>query len=696
MQQFAQEHPVIHVLRDTTSVQEYLGIKEDGKVSKLLDISDAIFRVCSNFDYFNYPERSAIGKDARSQSPSQLWTPYLALKNAERHFLKFLARATRAKDIPSLEDAFPLSQVNAEDRTFTYAVSIPLPAVMDPSLDIEAVEEGADAIELVVEMASKGESRTIPCHSVANHFAEAESHPSSLTSRRNETSQAIARMRRSIVIPVIYHVQPPTNKDGLSNGGKETDDYVESVYYGLRLAPDYATVSLSLDDDIIRHILKAKGSTKMIADYYSEREQLGNWNHEVWTAAYERARWLGFDVVRLSWPATRIEDNFQVHVFRSKLAALGHPPIPVVALNSGLVGRTSACFNPTLTPVTHSAVSSLDKRPDKPYITVSEATKSLYHSFIQEPMHFYILGAATSYSLSPVMHNAAYRVYGMPHSYQFHQTSNLKDLHDLVSDLHFGGCSVSLPFKVEVIALTHSLSKHAKAIGAVNTLVPVRRLLGDGSVPSELELFNERNQSGPVKAIYGENTDWQGIRACIRRGLSPANAVGPRTTALLIGAGGMARAAVYAMLKLGIQNIVVFNRTFENAVKLVAHFERLVHQTQSNSISTFATKRLKMHVLESRDDPWPENLRQPTIVVSCIPTHRIGDNPSPDFTLPPQWFKSLTGGVVLEVTALPTLSISIANVFQACVSKPSHTSSRANTRRSSTRLGYYGWPRSFT
>jgi len=150
MQQFAQEHPVIHVLRDTTSVQEYLGIREDDKVSKLLDISDAIFRVCSNFEYFNYPERSAIAKDARSQSPPQFRTPYLALKNAERHFLKFLAHATRAKDIPSLEDAFPLSQVNTEDRTFTYAVSMPLSAAMDPSLDIEAVEEGADVIELIV------------------------------------------------------------------------------------------------------------------------------------------------------------------------------------------------------------------------------------------------------------------------------------------------------------------------------------------------------------------------------------------------------------------------------------------------------------------------------------------------------------------------------------------------------------------
>lgn len=459
----------------------------------------------------------------------------------------------------------------------------------------------------------------------------------------------MARIRRSIIVPIIYHAQAPLSKDTPGSKLSGPDEYIKTIHHGLRLAPDFATIDLSLDDETIREISKAKGSTKLIAEYHSDREQLRRWDHEVWTAAYERARRLGFDVVRVSWPANRVEDNFEVHVFRSRLAALENGGIPVVAFNSGPLGRTSACFNPTLTPVAHPSVSAIDSRPGKPCITVSEATKALYHCFIHEPMRFYILGAATGYSLSPAMHNAAYQVYGMPHTYQFHQTPDLKDLHELVNDPHFGGCSVSLPFKLEVIALTHSLSKHAKAIGAVNTLVPVRQLLDDGNVPGELELFAERNRSGPVKAIYGENTDWQGIRACIRRGLSPANAVGPRTTAVLIGAGGMARAAVYAMLKLGIRNIVVFNRTYENAEKLVAHFERLVAQSHSIGSALFTTKQLNMQILRTRDEPWPENLRQPTIVVSCIPTHRIGDNPSPDFTLPPQWLKSPTGGVVLEV-----------------------------------------------
>ena len=160
IQQFAYDHPVIHVLRCAENVQQYLGISEPEKVSKLLAISDAIFRGCSNYEYFNYAEQSAIPKDAVSQSKTNSRTPYLALKNAERHFLKFLARATQARDIPPLEDAFPLSQVNTEDRTFTYAVCIPLSAATNPLVDIEAIEEGADAVELVVESKSQSSYKT--------------------------------------------------------------------------------------------------------------------------------------------------------------------------------------------------------------------------------------------------------------------------------------------------------------------------------------------------------------------------------------------------------------------------------------------------------------------------------------------------------------------------------------------------------
>jgi len=54
-------------------------------------------------------------------------------------------------------------------------------------------------------------------------------------------------------------------------------------------------------------------------------------------------------------------------------------------------------------------------------------------------------------------------------------------------------------------------------------------------------------------------------------------------------------------------------------------------------------------ILQSRDDPWPSDLRPPTIILSCIPTHPVGDSPAPNFTLPKLWLGSPTGGVVIEL-----------------------------------------------
>jgi shikimate 5-dehydrogenase len=453
--------------------------------------------------------------------------------------------------------------------------------------------------------------------------------------------------------------------------------YLGMIHYGLRLAPCFITLDMSLDNESIRRVIAAKGSTQIIAIYNSTRPKIQSWEDDALVDAYTRAQQLGFDVFRTAWPARCLEDNFGAQSFRSRVERLGEPVLPIVAYNTGSIGKTSACFNSTMTSVTHESIRSSDQLVNGPLLTVADAIKALFASYIFEPMKFYIIGAATYYSLSPAMHNAAFKLYGMPHVYQPHQTPTLNDLQGLVNDPHFGGASVSLPFKEEAIALTHSLSKHARAIGALNTLVPVHALAKDGSIPSELDMFNQRNRSGRVLAIYGENTDWHGIRACVRRGLSPVNAVGPRTTTLIVGAGGMARAAVYAMLQLGVQNIFIFNRTISRAEKLVAHFKSLLHRpegvtSRNGVLSHMDNKEFKIGIIRSREEPWPADFRQPTIVVSCIPTHRIGDQPSPDFTLPPQWLKSPTGGVVMEVSPSNYSQRSITNISRSLTATSTH------------------------
>jgi len=114
----------------------------------------------------------------------------------------------------------------------------------------------------------------------------------------------------------------------------------------------------------------------------------------------------------------------------------------------------------------------------------------------------------------------------------------------------------------------------------------------------------------------------------------------------------MARAAIYAMLQMGVRNIVIHNRTRANAEKIIAHFQQLLDDKTNGRPSPFTmapNTPMQFHTIDSTNDAWPDGYRQPTIIVSCIPTHRIGDNPSPDFTVPEHWLHNPTGGVVMEV-----------------------------------------------
>lgn len=657
LREYAETHPVIHIIRDAKSIQEYLKIWDEKKIEDLMTVSGSVFRSCSNFEFYNLSETSPTAhwrdpdnsSDFSPELPGQRSpTPFLTLKRAERHFVKFITLTTAKANLPALEPAYPLSHVPVEMRQFTYAVSIPLSTLETNDLDIEGAEVGADAFELVID-----------------HTAlEGGSFPSQkgILRKPDHISRAFSMIRRNTIVPIIYHVPLAGN---LGPEGERL--YLEYVRHGLRLAPDFATIDLSLDEEIISHILDIRGPTKIIGHCTVTSHDAPGWDDPFWLVAYEKARKLGCNLVRFSRPARSLEDNFTVQSFKEKLQSTPGDHIPLIAYNSGHAGRLSACMNRSLTPVTHElipAASDVENEP-RPCITARAATEALYASFVFDPMRIYIIGGTAGYSLSPAMHNAAFKACGLPHTYQTHQTPSLNNIHALVNDPHFGGASISLPFKIEVIALTHSLSRHARAIGAVNTLVPVRNLQPDGSIPDELSLYRERNRAGPVKALYGENTDWIGIRACIRRGLSPANAVRPRTSGLVIGAGGMARAAVYAMMQLGIKYIAIFNRTVANAEKLVAHYKR---QTATSSGTGDSTPGQEVptifHILQSRDEPWPEAFRHPTAIVSCIPTHKIGDSPAPDFTLPSEWLLSPTGGVVVEL-AYKTLSTPLLQQIRA-------------------------------
>lgn len=153
-----------------------------------------------------------------------------------------------------------------------------------------------------------------------------------------------------------------------------------------------------------------------------------------------------------------------------------------------------------------------------------------------------VLGWPVSHSRSPAMQNAALRAAGLGDwRYQLLPVPP-ELLHETVSALPtagFRGANVTIPHKEAALGLADQASDRARTIGAANTL-----------------LFDR----GMVKA---ENTDAPALIAALP--FSPA-----RRTALVLGAGGSARAAVWALVDAGAAEVRVWNRTRERAERLCA------------------------------------------------------------------------------------------------------------------------------
>ena len=152
-----------------------------------------------------------------------------------------------------------------------------------------------------------------------------------------------------------------------------------------------------------------------------------------------------------------------------------------------------------------------------------------------------LLGSPVHGSLSPVIHCTVFREAGVDAVYLAWDTPGER-LGDAVRGLRVlaGGFNVTIPHKVSVMALLDRVSGEAEEIGAVNT-VAVR----DGR-------------------LIGYNTDYLGVARCIEEKKHR-----PRR-ALVIGAGGAARAAVYALARLGAVEVVVANRSRGRGVELAA------------------------------------------------------------------------------------------------------------------------------
>jgi shikimate dehydrogenase len=166
---------------------------------------------------------------------------------------------------------------------------------------------------------------------------------------------------------------------------------------------------------------------------------------------------------------------------------------------------------------------------------------------VTTPLRFAVIGAPVAHSKSPLMHAAAFRALGLPHVYDKIETSEA-ELASRIEALRqgaFAGLNVTVPHKTRVLALVDEVAGSARAVGAANTLL--------------------RGADGHVTA---ENTDVSALveeLAALREATSLAG-----TTGIVIGSGGAARAAAFAVATAGARRVVVRARAFQSSERAAA------------------------------------------------------------------------------------------------------------------------------
>jgi shikimate dehydrogenase len=214
------------------------------------------------------------------------------------------------------------------------------------------------------------------------------------------------------------------------------------------------------------------------------------------------------------------------------------------------------------------------------------------------PKQVVLVGHPVSHSLSGELQQAAFDDGGIDARYEPLDVPlmTLGETIELLRGDEYLGANITVPYKERVVSMMDRLTDEAQQTGAVDTITR------EGS------------------RLVGHNTDVNGFRAAldaiVGRQKMPKQAV-------IIGAGGGARAAVYVFITSGFQRVIVFNRHLHRAEGLIRHFGRSAAH------------------MELRAMPWHESvieaeLAKTKVLVNASAVANAGEqSPIPSELLPP-------------------------------------------------------------
>jgi 3-dehydroquinate dehydratase/shikimate dehydrogenase len=252
--------------------------------------------------------------------------------------------------------------------------------------------------------------------------------------------------------------------------------------------------------------------------------------------AAERIEAFKPDFVKVVSTARTLADNLAVLrvIENHSLAA------QVVGIAMGEEGLVSRVLGPRAGGA-FTFASFSEESETAPGQVTAEALRDTYRFEHLDPATriFGVAGNPIAHSLSPALHNAAFRREVVNAVLLPLKTKSVQDLLTLALELPLAGCAVTMPLKTEVLPHLANMDPLTARIGACNTL----RMGADGK-------------------LYGFNTDVAGVIRPLERRLRLKGA-----RVAVLGAGGAARAAVFGLVEQGAEVLVV-NRTHEHAVTL--------------------------------------------------------------------------------------------------------------------------------
>ncbi|KAF2127321.1 quinate dehydrogenase [Dothidotthia symphoricarpi CBS 119687] len=168
--------------------------------------------------------------------------------------------------------------------------------------------------------------------------------------------------------------------------------------------------------------------------------------------------------------------------------------------------------------------------------------------------HGYLFGHPIAHSLSPLFHQTIYDGLGLNWAQLLLESTDMELFLKLMQDPKFYGASVTMPHKLAILQHLDVISPEGKTVGAVNTL------------------YCRQDSATGKRLFLGTNTDVIGVRDAFDFNVKDPDTCFHGRPALVVGGGGAARSAVYALRKwMKATNIYLVNRDRQEVKDVIDH-----------------------------------------------------------------------------------------------------------------------------